>query len=99
MPQCNLHGFFSGPFCSDCDEVDGPSSAKAAGYRLFNEDRKLGQNQYASRYVDGRHGHPNLGEGLRFMGDPSDYHSLYIHVDDYDTFRERVLQHRLANNG
>lgn len=96
MPQCELHGYHSGPFCSGCEDFSGPNSAKAAGYREFNGDRALGQNQYASRYIDGRHGTPNFGEGFRFMGDLSDYHSIYIHVDDYDAFRKKVLDHRNA---
>lgn len=92
MSQCNQHGYYSGPFCLEC--TTGEHSAQDAGYRLFNEDRSLGQNQYASRYVDGRHGYPNFGEGLRFKGDPEDYHSLYIHIDDYDEFHRRVKKHR-----
>jgi len=51
------------------------------------------QSQYASRYVDGRHGDPNFGKGLRFKGDPSDYHSLGIHKDDVMTFVNRVLNY------
>ena len=96
MPQCELHGYHRSAFCDDCDDINGPGSAKAAGYRLFNEDRALGQNQYASRYIDGRHGYPNLGEGLRFRGDIGDYHDIYIHNDDYDTFRDRVRKYREA---
>ena len=48
-----------------------------------------GQCQYVSRTVDGRHGYPNLGEGLRFQGTPSDYHRLMIHKDDVDEFVRR----------
>lgn len=33
--------------------------------------------------------YPNLGEGLRIKGKPSDYHSLIIHTDDVETFVER----------
>lgn len=51
MSQCDKHGYYSGPFCLEC--TTGEHSAQEAGYRLFNEDRSLGQNQYASRYVDG----------------------------------------------
>jgi hypothetical protein len=53
----------------------------------------LGQCQYVSRYVGGRHGYPDFGEGLRFQGDPIDYHFLEIHKDDVDTFIERVKEH------
>lgn len=59
------------------------------------------QAQYASRYVDGRLGDPNLGVGLRFRAlyprrdgdrtvDPSDYHAIQIHRNDVETFVERV---------
>ncbi len=48
------------------------------------------QSQYGSRYVDGTiEGYPNLGNGLRFQGDPADYHSLGIHPDDIDEFIRR----------
>lgn len=52
------------------------------------------QCQYISRYVDGRHGCPNLGQGLRFEGDPHNCHSLRIHVDDVEEFVRRVQNHR-----
>lgn len=68
-------------------------------YVPFNADRKLGQNQYASRYIDGRHGSPNLGKGLRFYGDPTDYHDVKIHKEDYDKFRSRVLDHLAKTRG
>ena len=56
------------------------------------------QSQYASRYVDGKmEGYPNLGEGLRFEGDPSDYHSLRIHKDDLAEFVQRVISHKKAS--
>ena len=56
----------------------------------YNSDRKLGQNQYVSRYIDGRHGSPELGKGLRFDGDPKDYHNVLIHKDDLAEFQTRV---------
>lgn len=59
-------------------------------------DRCHEQCQYASRYVDGRHDCPHLGEGLRFSGDPKDYHSLLIHRDDADEFVRRFLEYRRA---
>lgn len=53
--------------------------------------RQIGeQAQYVSRYVDGRHGFPNLGQGVRIKGDPKDYHDLLIHRDDVDGFVQRV---------
>lgn len=56
------------------------------------------QCQYGSRYVDGRHGYPNLGEGLRFRGTPADYHTLLIHRDDADEFVQRVAEWRQRNS-
>lgn len=61
---------------------------------LFNPTRSLGQNQYASRAIDGRHGYPNLGEGLRFQGDPCDYHMVRIHRDDYEEFHRRYHEYQ-----
>lgn len=53
------------------------------------------QSQYASRYVDGRiDGYPNLGKGLRFAGDPADYHELKIHKDDLAEFVIRVRDYK-----
>lgn len=51
------------------------------------------QCQYASRYVDGRHGFPKLNEGLRILGNPKDYHALTIHADDVPEFVRRVKEH------
>jgi hypothetical protein len=54
------------------------------------------QCQYISEYVDGRHGRPALGDGLRIVGDPCDYHGLKIHKDDVEEFVSRVTAY-LAN--
>ena len=55
---------------------------------------KMGmQCQYASAYVDGSSGAANLGAGLRFEGDPRDYHFLKIHKDDVDEFFARWRRH------
>ncbi len=51
------------------------------------------QCQYVARYVDGRHGFPDLGSDLRILGRVADYHSLKIHVDDVATFVDRILEH------
>lgn len=63
------------------------------GYVPFNHDRRLGQSQYASRSVDGRHRSTNHGDGLRwkfgYSGDASDYHSIRIHIDDLEEFHRR----------
>lgn len=74
-------------------DVDKPDED---GYVNFTyvANRHIGrQSQYTSRYVDGRLGYPNLGEGLRFKGDPADYHSLRIHQDDIAEFARRVFEH------
>lgn len=48
------------------------------------------QCQYAARYVDGKlDGWPNLGKGLRFIGNTNNYHSLRIHKKDADEFLKR----------
>ena len=64
------------------------------GYVPFNKDRRLGQNQYASRYADGRHGSPDLGRGMDWDGDTSNYHFLRIHKSDLVEFHRRVMQHQ-----
>ena len=48
------------------------------------------QSQYGSRYVGGRHGYPDLSQGLRFLGSPTDYHGLQIHKGDIEEFVARV---------
>ena len=63
------------------------------GYVPFNEDRRLGQNQYASRYARGILRSPDLGADLRCKPldeKGGDYHRIRIHKDDLATFHERV---------
>ena len=57
--------------------------------------KQLGmQAQYACRFLDGRHGSPNLGQGVRFKyKDPTDYHSIVIHKDDVDKFVAAVKKY------
>ncbi len=61
---------------------------------------RLGQQcQYGSRYIEGRHGCENLGQGLRFNNgningraielDSRDFHAVRIHRDDCDEFERR----------
>ena len=46
--------------------------------------------QQGSKYVDGViDNYPELGQGLRFLGDNHNYHSLKIHKDDVQTFMNR----------
>lgn len=72
------------------------------GYSPFGDfcRSRLGQQcQYGSRYIDGRlEGYPNLGEGLRFKGDPSDYHFVRIHRDDMDEFERRYKEYLQVNS-
>jgi hypothetical protein len=62
------------------------------------------QCQYASCYVGGKCGYPDLGAGLRFREHgkivvfSDDYHSLEIHKDDVPIFIKRVEEYRM-NNG
>lgn len=51
------------------------------------------QSQYCSRYLD-RNNTPYLGEGIRTIGDISDYHFIQIHADDVQTFVTRVIAFR-----
>jgi hypothetical protein len=45
-------------------------------------------------FVDGLTvGWPNLGNGLRFIGNPGEYHSMRIHKDDVDKFAKRLRQY------
>ena len=55
------------------------------------------QTQYASRYLDGRHGSPNFGKDIRFKWlspHDHDYHSIVIHKDDVEKFVQRVIKYR-----
>lgn len=52
------------------------------------------QAQYASRAVDGRHGYPLLGDGLRFLGTTTEYYDLWIHEDDREEFVARWEKHQ-----
>tara|TARA_B100000929_G_scaffold33562_2_gene24295 strand:- start:2499 stop:2798 length:300 start_codon:yes stop_codon:yes gene_type:complete len=66
------------------------------GYVPFNHDRRLGQNQYASRYARGILDTPDLGQGLRWKGiDRGDYHFIRIHKDDLETFHRRVNAYKV----
>lgn len=52
------------------------------------------QCQYASYYVGGVGGRPDLSQGLRFKGDAFNYHSIRIHKDDVVEFVKRVTNSR-----
>lgn len=55
------------------------------------------QCQYGSYYIHGKiKGYPNLAEGLRVTGDPFNYHSLRMHIDDVPTFVARYREHHKA---
>ncbi len=57
------------------------------------------QAQYASRYIEGKHGSPKLGKGLRFSDLESDYHSIGIHPDDIEEFIRRYESYRGYSTG
>jgi hypothetical protein len=58
------------------------------------------QCQYASHYLRGLDGYPNLGTGLRFTNDKTgNYHDILIHKDDAILFKERLEKHQKANRG
>jgi len=61
------------------------------GYVPFNADRRLGQNQYASRFASGKQDSLNLGQGLRWKNlESGSYHDLMIHNEDLVEFHRRV---------
>ena len=49
------------------------------------------QGQYGVRYAfeDAEGDYPNLGEGLRIIGDPGNYCDVKIHKDDIHEFVDR----------
>lgn len=67
-----------------------PKNDGFVGFGDVARSRCKQQCQYVSRYV------PNLGEGLRFRGEPSDYHFLEIHKDDVNEFVRRYKNQRKA---
>lgn len=92
-----------GERCSDIRLGGRPDCDKCAAQRWQPLGRiahdLLGmQSQYASHYIDGRHGSPNCGAGLRWKGDPTDYHNVRIHPADVDDFVMRVRK-ALSGNG
>ena len=49
------------------------------------------QCQYASHYLRGLNGYPDLGKGLRFTnGKTGNYHEICIHKDDALVFKKRM---------
>lgn len=85
---------------ADLSEIArGPNRSFSAGgafveFGLVARDRLGMQAQYASRYVGGAHGAPDLGAGLRFKGRREDYHFLEINENDVEEFVRRVQEHR-----
>lgn len=69
------------------------------GYVLFNQDQRLGQNQYASQYVQGTASSACLGEGLRWKdADKGDYDALKIHAEDAAEFHRRHQLYKEATS-
>ena len=44
--------------------------------------------------LEGLAGYPELGKGLRRMGDKHSYHSIMIQKDDAEIFKQRVKEYR-----
>lgn len=80
-------------------EIDGVElDVDAQGFVSFGDVARgiIGQHViYASKYINGGVGnYPNLGEGLRFLGNPNNYNGLKIHKDDIREFVARILNYR-----
>ena len=82
---------------TDAGRAEGERELAAKGLAPFGwvrfgevaRDRCGEQAQYAARAIDGRCDYPHLGAGLRFRGDPRNWHFVLIHADDVETFVER----------
>ena len=80
-------------------QQDAPTDGSITDYIPFGDvarDRCGMQCQYASRYLAGEHGSPNLGENIRWYGRTADYHMLMIHKDDGTTFVRRLREFRIG---
>jgi hypothetical protein len=78
-----------------------PAPEDTAPYVPFGDvarQRLHEQCQYASRYLEGELGDPDLGSDLRWYGDTADYHGLQIHQDDVEEFVRRVRDYRRAHH-
>lgn len=93
-----------GPFDHEAEEDDWIApyvrEIDEDGYVPFNADRRLGQNQYASRHLTGMPGYENLtldynGKILRFKGlDGKSYHDIRVHIDDLGWLHYNFQRHR-----
>lgn len=45
--------------------------------------------QYGYYLLEGLAGHPRMKDGLRITGDVHNYHSIRIHKDDAEIFKDR----------
>lgn len=76
---------------------EGNTDGEYVSFGDVARDRLGEQCQYASHYVRPfRPNLPDLGAGLRFQGDPGEYHSLMIHRDDVEEFIRRYREHQLS---
>lgn len=71
------------------------SKIDSEGYLRLGE---VSRNEFGGRQIkniasllDGSEG-VNLGEGLRYKGNSGDYSSIEIHIDDLESFIERVKE-------
>jgi hypothetical protein len=56
------------------------------------------QCQTGYYYLEGLAGHPKLKDGLRVTGNTWNYHSIKIHKDDAEVFKQRISQWRNRYN-
>jgi hypothetical protein len=55
------------------------------------------QTQIAYYYLKGLAGHPEFGKGLRYKDHESNYHEVWIHLDDVQEFTKRIQDWRKAS--
>lgn len=55
------------------------------------------QCQYASRYLNPKE-YPDISHDTRWKGDIANYHEIYIHKDDVESFVSRVLKYLHDNH-
>ena len=97
-PEGALPVLYNTPLAlTDAGRTEGERELAATGGAPFGwvrfgevaRDRCGEEAQYAARAIDGRCDYPHLGAGLRFRGDPRNWHFVLIHADDVEAFVQR----------